>query len=830
LDQGILVEVSSAQRSARDHFYKVEDANHIEVCKPLSKQDFSYSQLVQLIKLCQQVETKVHDLPRAIFGMERYVERVEAMVTSKESDADPHYVGVWGMGGVGKTLLLQKVDGSSNVCGHFQGAKFIWLTVGHSPDIMALYRTLSAELDLKPVITEFPEVYKDKLADHFLQRRVFLVLDDVWKVEAFNSLDLARGKGSVTMLSTRDQLILDRIPSENFSQLEMRPLLKESWSLFCEHAFKRLSNVPRDLEAVAQRVAEECQGLPLDQVIGGAMCGKVNRKYEWEPLLKVCMARKLDKSVEEQLYERLELGYNLLSEDDCRLKECFHYFAAFPEDSTIVFEEILFHWTAEKLVPVDDGDDPDGDDPAADAFCLLKKLWERSFIESNGEFNSDKCYMLTFKVHDVMRDLAFYILRKDCGTPPTPPAKQLYFYRAGRNWRVIPEDWRALSVARRISLDTNKLDRLPESLCARNLVSLLLGRNPIISLPANFSSNFPMLSVLNLRNGQFHSLPEELGDLQNLVCLDLSNCHDLDSLPNSVRKLHELKFLILDDCWSLKCLPSGIGDLTSLQVLHTAQCSSLIWAENISSWTAIAGSSYLHPTVGASLENVCRLLLLTELTISTKQMFEIPDVFKQFRDEITHNTYSPTTLQLIQQALLPSELPHNICSLTELKLLQISMDIKTLPAEMADHCLQLQELELRSSILEYLPRSFTCCGAFPALIRLQLSSSRLLQFPEVDEGAMCNLRILNLSNCQRLQILPLSLQLLTSLRSLVVVGCNRELKKCCRRNCESSAIWREFHILYNRSVLPAQNDNERRYTFHSRYNNELTLMNVQWRM
>jgi hypothetical protein len=67
------------------------------------------------------------------------------------------------------------------------------------------------------------------------------------------------------------------------------------------------------------------------------MCGKVNRKYEWEPLLKVCMTPMHDKSVEEQLYERLKIGYDLLSEDDCRFKQCFHYFAAFPEDSTIIF-------------------------------------------------------------------------------------------------------------------------------------------------------------------------------------------------------------------------------------------------------------------------------------------------------------------------------------------------------------------------------------------------------------------------------------------------------------------------------------------------------------
>jgi hypothetical protein len=40
--------------------------------------------------------------------------------------------------------------GSPKVYGHFQGAKFIWRTVGQTPDIMDLYQTLSEELGLKP--------------------------------------------------------------------------------------------------------------------------------------------------------------------------------------------------------------------------------------------------------------------------------------------------------------------------------------------------------------------------------------------------------------------------------------------------------------------------------------------------------------------------------------------------------------------------------------------------------------------------------------------------------------------------------------------------------
>jgi hypothetical protein len=48
-EEGILVEFSSAQQSARNNCYKVEDANHMEVCKPPSKAHPSYALLLQFI-------------------------------------------------------------------------------------------------------------------------------------------------------------------------------------------------------------------------------------------------------------------------------------------------------------------------------------------------------------------------------------------------------------------------------------------------------------------------------------------------------------------------------------------------------------------------------------------------------------------------------------------------------------------------------------------------------------------------------------------------------------------------------------------------------------
>jgi len=83
-----------------------------------------------------------------------------------------------------------------------------------------------------------------------------------------------------------------------------------------------------------------------------------------------------ERTVEEEFYGRLKLGYDLLSQDDWHLKDCFLYFAAFPEDCQIYFEDILWHWIGEGLVPGNGGDDR-----RADGFSLLNKLWRQSFMK-----------------------------------------------------------------------------------------------------------------------------------------------------------------------------------------------------------------------------------------------------------------------------------------------------------------------------------------------------------------------------------------------------------------------------------------------------------------
>jgi len=739
-----------------------------------------------------------------MFGLERYVKRVETLVTSKESDAAPQHLGVWGMGGVGKTVLLRRLYWSPKVRGHFKGAKFIWCTVGQTPDIMALYRTFSAELGLKPELNLNPEDYKLKLHSQFGQKRVFLILDDVWHAKAFKILDLAKGRGSVTLLSSRDQSLFERA-SPQISQEHMTPLSKEdSWSLFCVHAFRSPSNVPSELETLARCMADECRGLPLAlKVIGEAMFGEVLPE-QWKLLLKRLGASRMQEmAVKDELYERLKLGYDLLSEDDGRLKDCFLHFAAFPEDYSANFNDILWHWIGEGLVPGNGGDDP-----KADAFSLLNKLRRRSFIESEGNVDSK---VLSFKLHDVMRDLAFYILENDRGTPP---AKQLYLYRAGQNLENFPQEWEVKSKARKLSLCRNKLCTLPTKFRAPDLLTLLLYANPIVSLPGSFLWSLGKLRVLDLQAGEFDSLPDELGDLKQLVYLNLSWCIKLELLPDTVEKLRLLKNLNLSHCHNLKCLPSGLVNLTlllnlnlsecydlkflpsrivsltllrnlnlshcsclkclpsglvgltSFQVLNTDNCESLRWAKQSPPETARAKNlDYTNATIGASLEEICELTFLTELYI----------------DAVDNSVM---------------QLPPNISALTNLQILKLNLEnIETLPAEMPYYFIRLQKLHLWTLSVKSLPRTFTCCGAFPALIKFEIiCCMSFVEFPEVDEGALPKLKTLRFAENWKLETLPLSLGNLTSLRKLILDECEDALIDSCMTNCEMSSIWRAFNI------------------------------------
>ena len=57
LEQGYLEEYASAMVSSGHTNYKIEDVDHMDICKPPTKDHPSYSLLLDCLKVCREVRT-----------------------------------------------------------------------------------------------------------------------------------------------------------------------------------------------------------------------------------------------------------------------------------------------------------------------------------------------------------------------------------------------------------------------------------------------------------------------------------------------------------------------------------------------------------------------------------------------------------------------------------------------------------------------------------------------------------------------------------------------------------------------------------------------------
>ena len=107
------------------------------------------------------------------------------------------------------------------------------------------------------------------------------------------------------------------------------------------------------------------------------------------------------------------------------------------------------------------------------------------------------------------------------------------------------------------------------------LYTLVIVNCNITVLPESIG-NLTQLIKLDLNGSNFlKKLPKEIGNLTELKQFDLAKCVALTELPDSIGKLTQLTFLGLSDCASLINLPDSIGNLTNLEALSLNGCEAL---------------------------------------------------------------------------------------------------------------------------------------------------------------------------------------------------------------------------------------------------------------
>ena len=112
---------------------------------------------------------------------------------------------IYGLGGIGKSVLATKLARDPDVQSHFSDG-ILWATLGQNPDILPLLSGWIQALgdnDYKPTA---PESASNHLRTLLYDKRVLLVVDDVWNPEHLEPFRVG-GEGSCVLVTTREARI-----------------------------------------------------------------------------------------------------------------------------------------------------------------------------------------------------------------------------------------------------------------------------------------------------------------------------------------------------------------------------------------------------------------------------------------------------------------------------------------------------------------------------------------------------------------------------------------------------------------------------------------------
>jgi len=109
-------------------------------------------------------------------------------------------VGLYGQGGIGKTVLAAAVARDDRVRRHFPDGVF-WVTVGERADLLAVQLDLLARLGRLDVTARSISAASQLLREALEEQRVLVVVDDVWSTAAVRAFRVTGSRGRVLYTS-----------------------------------------------------------------------------------------------------------------------------------------------------------------------------------------------------------------------------------------------------------------------------------------------------------------------------------------------------------------------------------------------------------------------------------------------------------------------------------------------------------------------------------------------------------------------------------------------------------------------------------------------------
>jgi len=318
----------------------------------------------------------------ALFGIDDRVSKVESLLNMKSQDV--LIVGIWGMGGIGKTTIAQVV--CNKVRSRFEG--ILVENLRQQSDLQRsfiLSQLLGQEINTMGSLSFRDTFVRDRLR----RKKVFILLDDVddlMRLEEWRDLLDGRnssfGSGSKVLITSRDKQVLKNVVDQTYKVEGLN--YEDAIQLFSSKALKKY--IPTiDYRHLIEKIGRHVQGNPLAlKVLGSSLYGKSIE--EWRSALN-----KL--AQDPQIERALRISYDGLdSEQKSIFLDIAHFFIRWetPEAAKI-----------KRVTRILDG---------LYGRCVIFDI--RTLI--------DKCLITTYKMlemHHLLQEMAFNIVRAESDFP-----------------------------------------------------------------------------------------------------------------------------------------------------------------------------------------------------------------------------------------------------------------------------------------------------------------------------------------------------------------------------------------------------------------------------
>ncbi|XP_040372905.1 probable disease resistance protein At4g27220 [Rosa chinensis] len=467
-------------------------------------------------------------------------------------DDEVTVVGVYGMGGIGKTTMVEHVGAQACNTGLFDHV--IMAVVSQSPDFRKIQGTLADLLELK--LEGETEVGRARILQKEIisRNKILIILDDIWEMIDLSRIGIPsygqlQRRNSKVLLTTRRFNVCHSMESQ--SSIPLNILSEEdSWKLFVKKARKSFENSTNFYD-IARKVARECAGLPVALIAVARALGDKDLDEWKEAARRLKASQPVHPEDGRVVLKCIKLSYDYLRSDDAR--SCFLLCCLFPEDYDIPIEDLLGYGFGKGLFQHCNT----LQEARATAYSEVKYLKASSLLLA-GKYDEQ------VRMHDVIRDMAILISFSEDG--------QHFFVKAGcelKNWPKINTQ----NGYSAISLMWNEIRKLPEELVCPKLQILSVRHNVDLNeIPEPFFSCPSALRVLDLSDTSIFLLPQSFSLLTNLQALYLDFCEKIIDI-SVLGQLKKLEILSMKE-YPLKELSREIGRLTNLRKLDVSFDSS----------------------------------------------------------------------------------------------------------------------------------------------------------------------------------------------------------------------------------------------------------------